>query len=243
MNSTEALANIRVVLVRPSHPGNIGAAARALKTMGLDSLHLVNPRHFPAAEADARAAGARDVLERARVHASLASALAGCTLAVAATARQRELPHDVLDARAAARELAGAAAGSHPVAIVFGNESAGLSNEEAASCQIWASIPANPDYSSLNLAAAVQVFAYEVRMALGLGATLPQAGPSAATLDQVELLHQHFERTMTHAGFHDPANPKRLLPRLRRLLARARLETEEVDILRGFLKAVDGMRR
>ncbi len=231
------------MLVRPSHPGNIGAAARALKTMGLDSLHLVNPRRFPDAEAAARAAGALDVLVRARVHESLADALAGCSLAVATTARHRELPHDVMDARAAARELADAAAGPDPVAIVFGNESAGLSNEEAASCQIWASIPASPDYSSLNLAAAVQVFAYELRMASGLGAQPPQAEFTAARLDQVELLYQHFERTMTHAGFHDPDNPKRLRPRLRRLLARARLETEEVDILRGFLKAVDGMRR
>ena len=229
-------------MTQPSHPGNIGAAARALKTMGLGTLALVRPRHFPHPDADARASGALDILQRAEVHDSLASALGGCVLAVAATSRQRELRHEMMDARAAARALLAQAA-SHPVAIVFGNETSGLSSEEAGLCQIWACIPANPDYASLNLAAAVQVFAYELRMALpeSVAPTVLEFEP--ANHQQVEQLYQHFEKTMVHAGFHDPANPKRLLPRLRRLLARARLETEEVNILRGFLKAIDKMRR
>lgn len=242
MNCADPLKNIRVVLTQTSHPGNIGAAARALKTMGLGTLALVRPRHFPHPDADARAAGALDVLQRAQVHDSLAAALEGCVLAVAATSRQRELRHEMMDARAAARELLAQAA-SHPVAIVFGNETSGLSSEEAGLCQIWACIPANPDCASLNLAAAVQVFAYELRMALPESA--PPLAPEfePANHEQVEQLYQHFAKTMTHAGFLDPANPKRLLPRLRRLLARARLETEEINILRGFLKAIDKMRR
>ena len=242
MNCADPLKNIRVVLTTPSHPGNIGAAARALKTMGLGTLALVRPRQFPHPDADARASGALDVLQRAEVHDSLAAALRGCVLAVAATSRQRELRHEMMDARAAARELLAQAA-THPVAIVFGNETSGLSSEEAGLCQIWARIPANPEYGSLNLAAAVQVFAYELRMALpeSVQPRAPEFEP--ANHEQVEQLYQHFEKTMTHAGFFDPANPKRLLLRLRRLLARARLETEEVNILRGFLKAVDKMRR
>jgi len=242
VNCADPLKNIRVVLTQTSHPGNIGAAARALKTMGLDTLALVRPRQFPHPDADARAAGALDVLQRAQVHESLAAALEGCTLTVAATSRQRELRHETMTVRAAARELLAQAA-SHPVAVVFGNEASGLSSAEASLCQIWACIPANPEYASLNLGAAVQVFAYELRMALPDGA-LPRAPEfEPASHEQVELLYRHFAETMAHAGYLDPANPKRLLPRLRRLFARARIETEEIDILRGFLKAVDKMRR
>ncbi len=208
-----------------------------MKTMGLEQLYLVNPRHFPHAEADTRATGALDVLEKAQVCSSLAQALSGCVLAVATSARQRGLRHEMKSAREAAGELLGAAA-AHPVALVFGNETAGLSNEEAATCQLWAYIPANADFSSLNLASAVQIFAYELRMAISDG-VLPHVPQfPAATLEQVEQLHRHFETTMVDTGFLDPANPKRLLPRLRRLLARARLEAEEVNILRGFLNTI-----
>lgn len=242
VNCADPLKNIRVVLTQTSHPGNIGAAARALKTMGLDTLALVRPRQFPHPDAAARAAGALDVLQRAQVHESLAAALKGCTLVVGATSRQRELRHETMAVRAAAGALVAQAA-SHPVAIVFGNEASGLSSAEASLCQIWACIPANPEYASLNLGAAVQVFAYELRMALPDSALprVPEFEP--ASHEQVEMLYQRFAETMAHAGYLDPANPKRLLPRLRRLLARARLETEEINILRGFLKAVDKMRR
>ena len=242
VNCADALKNIRVVLTRPSHPGNIGAAARAMKTMGLATLVLVDPRRFPHPAATARASGALDVLRGAQVHESLAAALEGCVLAVAATSRPRELRHEMMSAREAARELRAQAA-THSAAIVFGNETSGLSSEEAGLCQVWAYIPANPDYPSLNVAAAVQVFAYELRMVEpdSGGRHAPEFDP--ATHEQIEQLYQHFTQTMLHAGFLDAANPKRLRPRLRRMLARARLEIEEVNILRGFLKAVDKMRR
>jgi tRNA/rRNA methyltransferase len=234
---SDPLKNIRVVLTQPSHPGNIGAAARAMKTMGLEALYLVNPRHFPHAEADARSTGALDVLENAQVCDSLAHALRGCVLAVATSARQRGMRHEIKSVREAAGALLSAAA-AHPVALVFGNETSGLSNEEASLCQLWAYIPANAGFSSLNLAAAVQIFAYELRMAVSDG-VLPQTPEFApATSDQVEQLYRHFEETMISTGFLDPTNPKRLLPRLRRLLAHAQLEAEEVNILRGFLNTV-----
>ncbi len=242
MNNLDTLRNIRVVLARPSHPGNIGAAARALKTMGLNDLALVNPRLFPHPDADARAAGAVDVLARARVCGSLGDALEDCVLAVAASGRHRELRHETLTVREAAREVLARAA-THPVAIVFGNETAGLSSDEAAHCQVWAHIPADAQCGSLNLAAAVQIFAYELRMGLSLTALPPAEEFAPATLEQVERLREHFERTMRATGFLDPANSKRLLRLLRRLLARNRFEVDEVNILRGFLKSVDELPR
>jgi tRNA/rRNA methyltransferase len=242
VNNTIPLKNIRVVLTQPSHPGNIGAAARAMKTMGLDALYLVNPRQFPHAEADARATSAIDVLMQARVCRSITEALDGCVLAVAASGRHRELRHETLTVREAVPELLARAA-SHPVAIVFGNETAGLTIEEAGHCQMWARIPAHAEYNSLNLAAAVQVFAYELRMGLSLAGTPPAEEFAPATLAQVEQLHAHFELTMRATGFLDPANSKRLLRLLRRMLARNRFEVDEVNILRGFLNSVDALRR
>lgn len=242
MIHTVPLKNIRVVLTQPSHPGNIGAAARAMKTMGLDALYLVNPRQFPHAEADARATSAIDILMRARVCGSITEALEGCVLAVAASGRHRELRHETLTVREAVPELLRQAA-SHPVAIVFGNETAGLTIEEAGHCQLWAHIPADAEYNSLNLAAAVQVFAYELRMGLALTAAPPAEEFAPATLAQVEQLRAHFELTMRTTGFLDPANSKRLLRLLRRLLARNRFEVDEVNILRGFLNSVDALRR
>ena len=240
MNNTDSLKNIRIILSRTSHPGNIGAAARALKTMGLSDLALVNPRQFPHPEADSRSTGAIDVLTRARVCTSLAEALDGCVLAVATSGRRRELRHETMAVRDAAREVL-ARASSHPVAIVFGNETAGLTSEEAAQCQLWAHIPTDAEYGSLNVAAAVQIFAYELRMALSIPATPPEPEFAPATIEQVDLLREHFARTMRATGFLDPANSKRLLRLLRRLLARNRFEVDEVNILRGFLKSVDEM--
>lgn len=237
MSNADPLKNIRIVLVETSHPGNVGAAARAMKTMGLAHLYLVNPRAFPHADANARASGALDVLERARVCANLGEALADCMLAVATSSRQRELRHEIRSARDAAQAIVSEAA-SHPVALVFGNETYGLTSDDAGRCNLWAYVPANPEYSSLNLAAAVQVFAYEMRMAAVAAPVPPPPEFSFASADQVDQLFRRFEETMTATGFLDPANPKRLLPRLRRLLARARLEAEEVNILRGFLKSV-----
>ena len=242
MNNSGPLKNIRIVLSRTSHPGNIGAAARALKTMGLSELALVSPRQFPHPEADARSTGAIDVLARARVCGSLAEALEGCVLAVATSGRHRELRHETLTVREAAGKVLAQAA-SHPVAIVFGSETAGLTSEEAAHCQLWAHIPADAEYGSLNVAAAVQIFAYELRMGLSAQAAPPASEFTPATIEQVELLREHFERTMRATGFLDPANSKRLLRLLRRLLARNRFEVDEVNILRGFLKSVDEMLR
>ena len=239
MTSVESrLARIRVVLCQTSHPGNIGAAARALKTMGLSQLALVAPEKFPHAEATARASGAVDVLEGARVCATLDDALAGCVLAIGLSARHRELVADVWPARTAALEaIRHVPAGD--VALVFGTEMSGLTNDEVSRCQALAYIPANPDYGSLNLAAAVQVLAYEVRMAAGLVGGYGAITYQPAAQDEVAGLHRHAARTMRDLGFFNPDRPRRLLPRLRRLFARTRLEHEEVNILRGILASVD----
>jgi len=234
------------VLSQTSHPGNIGSAARALKTMGLAQLVLVAPRLFPAWEATSLAAGADDILTQARVVETLDEALAGCAWSVAATARPRELVAAVMDAREAAARLTEEASrdGSSIVAVVFGNETSGLSNEDARRCNAMAHIPANPAYSSLNLAAAVQVFAYELRMAVDRGIPGP-VGPqdAPATQDEVEGLLRHCESALTEIGFLKPDNPGRLMPRLQKLFGRARLEKEEVNILRGILNAAVGRRR
>jgi TrmH family RNA methyltransferase len=233
------LANVRVVLCRTSHPGNIGACARALKTMGLGRLHLVRPARFPDVEADAMASRATDVLDAAAVHATLAEALAGATFAVASTARARDLSHAVLTPREAAARLVREASAA-PVALVFGAERTGLSTEEVNQCSVISTIPANPAYSSLNLAAAVQIFAYEVQLAAIGVEWPPQELPAAASHEEVEGFYAHLEQTMIDTGFLDPSNPKRLMQRMRRLFARARLEKEEVNILRGVLAAARG---
>ena len=227
---------IRIVLCHTSHPGNIGAAARAMKTMGLDRLHLVNPKYFPSPEAEAMATHAADVLESARVHASIDQALAGTVFAAACTARNRDLSHAVLTAREAGTRLLQEAARG-PVALVFGPEKTGLTVEEVNRCSVIAMVPANPLYSSLNLAAAVQLFAYELRLAAEAPETLPQEIFDPAAYQDVERLFEHLEQTLYDIEFLDPKNPKRLMQRLRRLFQRARLEREEVNILRGILAA------
>lgn len=236
----ESMRHVRVVLSHTSHPGNIGAAARAMKTMGFSRLVLVNPKSFPDAQAEAMACGAGDVLAAAQVVGSLAEALSGTVLALAMTARRRELAVEPLWGRDGAAELAATAAAGGEVALVFGNESAGLSNAELAQCARWAMVPANPEYSSLNLAAAVQIMCYELRLALlGGGAPPPAiAGAGApATHEEVDGLMLHLERAAIASGFLDPERPGRLMLRLRRLFGRAGLEQEEVNILRGLLAA------
>lgn len=236
----ESLRRVRVVLSHTSHPGNIGAAARAMKTMGFSRLVLVNPKIFPDAQAVAMACGADDVLASAQIVDSLAAALNGTVLALAMTARRRELAVEPLWARDGAAELAGVVAQGprDEVALVFGNETAGLSNAELAQCARWALIPANPEYSSLNLAAAVQLMCYELRLAL-LGGVPPAPSIAGAGLpathQEVDGLIAHLERSAVTSGFLDPAQPGRLMLRLRRLFGRAGLETEEVNILRGLL--------
>ena len=233
-----SLDRVRVVLCAPSHPGNIGASARALQTMGLSRLLLVNPQRFPHADAEALAAGATGVLQGASVVSSLDAALEGVALAIGFTARPREFAGAVLPVREAAREALRYAE-SGDVALVFGAEMSGLSNDEIARCQIIATIPAAPDARSLNLAAAVQVAAYELRVA-AQGDTVWSAPVfEPATQESIAELFAHGEKTLIALNFFRPSQPRRLLPRLRRLFARARLEKEEVNILRGILARID----
>ena len=238
MRDDTALSRVRIVLVGANHPGNIGAAARAMKTMGLSHLALVNPKRFPDAEADARASGATDVLACAAVHATLADALSGTRLAIAITARPRDLALPMLDA-AQAGELAAAECLHGDVALVFGNETYGLSNDEIILCNRYARIDANPDYSSLNLAAAVQVLAYEVRMAALAAAPRDYEPADAAKHEDVEILVARLERALVAKGHLDPSDPKRLTERLRTLLGRARLSRTEVDLLHGVIGALE----
>lgn len=231
------LTNIRIVLVETSHPGNIGAAARAMKNMGLGRLVLVNPRHFPDAEATARASGADDVLAAARVCSSLEEAVADCSVVFGASARLRTIPWPQVDARTCAGRVA-SLAGREEIALVFGREKSGLTNEELQCCNYLVHIPSNGEYSSLNLAAAVQVLAYELRMAHG-GAETGESpnGEPLALAGEVEQFYAHLEQAMVELEFLDPDNPRQLMRRLRRLFNRAALEKTEVNILRGVLSA------
>lgn len=240
MNYPSPLDNVRIVLSHTSHPGNIGATARAMKTMGLSTLYLVNPKTFPDHEADVRASNARDILEQAHVVSSLEQALHDTALAVAMTARPRDLAHQTLGSRQAAKTLIDHARQS-PVALVFGRERTGLNTSEISKCQLTGQIPTNPDYSSLNLAAAVQVMAYELRMTLSDTSSIPpQSLPyPLASFQEVELFYCHLEQAMISSGFLDPKQPKRLMQRVRRLFARSQLEKEEVNILRGILSALE----
>jgi TrmH family RNA methyltransferase len=236
------LANIRVVLTRTSHPGNIGAAARAMKTMGLSQLFLVDPTIFPNSQAEAMASGAADLLTQANICATLEDALAEATLALGVSARRRDIVAEVLTPpEAAVRLLTEAQVG--PVALVFGNETSGLSNEELSLCQGLVTIPANPDYSSLNLAAAVQVLSYEIRQGWLHQASWPQPAFDAAKLGDVERFYGHMEAALAELEFLNPGSPGKLMLKLRRLFARTRLAQEEVNILRGILTAAQEARR
>jgi tRNA/rRNA methyltransferase len=238
MKALSPLGNLRVVLSRPRHPGNIGAAARAMKTMGVGRLDLVKPERYPDAEADALASGAGDVLAAARVHDKLAAALEGCVLAAGFTSRPRDLSHPPRSLREAAVELVDAAR-EGPVALVFGNETTGLSNAELSRCQRLVMIPASAAYASLNLAAAVQVACYEMAVAASAHALAPARARKRAAAEDVEALHAHVELAMIASGFLRPARPGRLMQRLRRLAARVELEKEEVAILRGMLASFE----
>ena len=225
----------RFVLSHATHPGNIGSAARAIKTMGFARLALIAPKRFPDPQANAMASGAEDVLVNAEVCADLSWALHGATLVAGLTARRRDLSHAVLEPREAAALLAKEAA----PALLFGTEMSGLSNKELDHCQLLVTIPANPAYSSLNLAAAVQVLAYELRLAATSSVPMQDDASKYAPYEEVERFYQHLETVLVQKGFLDPASPKRLMSRLRRLFARTRLEVEEVNILRGILSALN----
>ncbi|GKS70230.1 tRNA/rRNA methyltransferase [Nitrosomonas sp. PY1] len=229
---------IRIVLSHTSHPGNIGATARAMKTMGLHALYLVNPRHFPNEEANARASNAMDILQHAITCESLDQSLIGTVFTAAVTARPRGLSHEVFDARQGAKELLRYALQQQPVALLFGRENSGLTTEDVSKCQIIIRIPSDPDYSSLNLASAVQIMAYELRMGLSEKPAFICANNLPADFNETEALYAHLEALMIDSDFLDPQKPKLLMQRIRRLFARARLEKEEVQILRGILSAL-----
>lgn len=213
-----------------------------MKTMGLSELYLVQPYLFPNSQADAMAASAGDVLARARVCASLGEALEGCSLALGVSARRRDIVAEVLTpAESATRLLMEAQAG--PVALVFGNETSGLSNEELGQCQGLVTIAANPEYSSLNLAAAVQVLSYEVRQAWLSHPSWPAPDLDASPLEDIERFYAHLETTLAELEFLNPGSPSKLMLKLRRLFSRTRLEKEEVNILRGILTSAQEAKR
>lgn len=229
-------------MINTTHPGNIGAAARALKNMGLSKLVLVDPKEFPTSKATWRAASAVDVVENATVVASLEEAVADCGLVIGTSARERRIPWPLLTPRECG-DRAVAEAGQHKVAIVFGREDRGLTNEELQQCHFHVHIPSNPDYSSLNIAAAIQVIVYELRMS----ALAAERGAPVAFEDwdvprakhvALEKYYEHLEDTLVKLQFLDPENPRQTMTRLRRLYNRVRLDEMELNILRGLLTSI-----
>jgi tRNA (cytidine32/uridine32-2'-O)-methyltransferase len=230
--------HIRIVLVRPSHPGNIGAVARAMKTMGLHRLCLVAPKKFPAAEADARAAGAEDILQKAFIFENLLDAIHDCELVFGTSARHRYLERPTCIPRECAELVS-----KNPmkeVAILFGNEQSGLSNDELSFCQRQVIIPTIADFQSLNLAAAVQIIAYELFSRLD--SSLPLKGEEdreLALVKQLDDFYKHFETVMIRVNFLEPSRPRQLMSKLKRFFNRAQLEQSELNIFRGFLAAIE----
>ncbi len=231
--------NVRIILVGTTHPGNIGAAARAMKNMGLDDLMLVNPRHYQHVDATARASGAEDVLQATRVVSSLEEALSDCTYVAGASARSRTIGWPSMVPRECAGRLVQESA--HGVAAVaFGPEHSGLTNEDLDRCNTLLTIPTVPGFSSLNLAMAVQVLAYEVRVA-GMAEEEPPPQPESppSTGAELENFYTHLEQVLTRSRFLDPDNPRLLMRRLRRLFAKAEPDQNEMNILRGILASLD----
>jgi tRNA (cytidine32/uridine32-2'-O)-methyltransferase len=232
------LDNIRIVLVNTTHPGNIGGVARAMKNMGLTRLYLVAPERFPDEQAVWRAAAAGDLLDSAVITATLEEAIGDCQFVVGTSARERRIPWPLLDPRQCAARI-GAVCGREQVAIMFGREDRGLTNEELQLCNLHLHIPTSDAYSSLNLAMAVQIVCYELRMLL-LQDQLPasedeQWDTPFCTLENLERFYLHLEQTLTAIEFLDPAAPRQLMARLRRLYGRVRLDEMELNILRGIL--------
>ncbi len=235
-DSPECVDNIRFVLVETSHPGNIGSAARAIRTMGFGALSLVSPAHFPHGDAYALAAGAVDVLDRAQVLPTLTDAIADCTLVLGATARLRGVSLDEWSPREMAARVIDTAAQGGRVALVFGNERAGLSNDQIALCHAAVHIPSDPTYSSLNLAQAVQVLSYELRLAV-LGDVPRREGnlDAPASSEAMEGFFEHLATTLDVIDFHKGRSPRTIMRRLRRLFLRAAPDERELRVLRGIL--------
>lgn len=230
--------NIQIVLVNTSHPGNIGAAARAMKNMSLTRLTLVAPEEFPSGVAVGRAASAVDILENARVVDSLQEAIADCSLVIGTSARSRSIPWPMLNPRECGEKII-REAGQHPVALVFGREDSGLNNDELQLCHFHVQIPANENYSSLNLAAAVMVLSYEIYSASLQQQSQTEDQPvwdqELSTAAQMEHFYEHLEDVLVALDFHDRDNPRQLMQRLRRLFGRIRVDAMEMNILRGIL--------
>lgn len=231
--------HVAILLVEPGHPGNIGAVARAMKNMALSDLRLIRPRRFPDPEATARAAGADDLLEQARVYETLEEAISGVNLVVGTTARPRTISWPILTPRELAAKLKEESPEAQ-IAILFGRERSGLTNEELDLCHFWLMIPTDPDYPSLNLAQAVQLIAYELFLArFGERPLPPRRHSRLATVEETEGFLDHLETVMWKVGFlHDRKSPS-LRRRLQRLFKKARLEKLEIDILRGFLSQIE----
>lgn len=229
-------SQIRIVLVEPSHPGNIGGAARAMKTMGLSKLSLVRPKRFPDPQADWRAAGALDIILDAEVHETLQSAVASCVLVAATSARGRHIPWPVLESADFAALVHKKYGFSDPIGIVFGREDSGLTNDELNLCNLQVRIPASDAYGSLNLAMSVQVIAYDLfRIGMDPDSEHDVWDRNLATHRAVESFYEHLESVLTAIDFYDPDNPREAMTRIRRLFSRIELDETEVQILRGIL--------
>ncbi len=241
-SSLKALNSIRIVLVNTTHPGNIGGVARAMKNMGLSSLYLVDPKDYPSERAQWRASNAVDVLQSAKVVDTLDEAIADCGLVIGTSARERRIPWPLVTPRECA-DRSYHESSTHPVAIVFGREDRGLTNDELHKCNFHVHIPSNPEYSSLNLAAAVQVIAYELRMTClniqqGKAIHFDDWDMPPAKNQALEHYYEHLQATLEKIKFLDPDNPRQTMTRLKRLYSRVRLDEMELNILRGVLTAM-----
>jgi len=238
----EAISHIKIVLVETSHPGNIGAVARAMKNMAMDNLCLVNPKVFPSADATARASGADDILAGAKVYSTLLEAIADCQLVLGASARCRSISWPELTPRECAEKVVVHEPGKK-VAILFGRENSGLKNHELDFCHYLLRIPCNSEYSSLNIAAAVQVICYELFVAAGKQET-NQIGDKGemplASAEQMELFYGHLQQALIDIDFMHPDKSRSIMRRLRRIYSRIQLDTKEIDILRGILRMSQG---
>lgn len=247
MSEITVLNNIRIVLVHTTHPGNIGGVARAMKNMGLKQLYLVKPKKFPDEEAVFRSGHALDILEQAVVTETLDEALKNSGLIIGTSARERKIPWPLMNPRESALEAVREAA-IHPVSIIFGREDRGLTNEELQKCHFHLNIPTGEEYASLNLAAAVQVVCYELRMT-AVGDGLPSVKKNVADMREwdmppanstmMELFYEHLEKVLVDIEFLDPETPRQTMARLRRLFNRMRLDEMEVSMLRGILKSAE----
>lgn len=233
------LTRLRIVLVDTSHPGNIGAVARAMKNMGLSALHLVRPKQFPHAEAYARASGADDVLNQARVHDDLLQAVADCGLVIGTSARQRHVPFNLLEPREGAAELVARLTEGNRVAVVFGSERTGLQNAELNLCHHLMTIPTSDEYSSLNIAMAAQIIAYELLLATRAAQPAPVRDELLATGDDMERFYTHLQTALEGTHFRDNSGSGQLMARVRRIFNRAELDRNEMRILRGILSALE----